>query len=94
MSFKEKLEESIACGYVKKRALAEVDKLSADEIRLLAAMTITYHDSPWSDSQRDLARGTTLVLERPFWWDQSDAEQDARIAAEEAEEEEERDDDE
>lgn len=62
----------LACGYTTEEALEEIEKLEKEDpetIKLLAAMAITYHDSAWSDSQRDMLRGTTEVLERPCYWD-------------------------
>ena len=62
----------LRCGYASKEALAEIDRLEKEDpetIKLLAAMAITHHDSAWSDSQRDLYRGTTEVLGRQCYWD-------------------------
>ncbi|NIP35977.1 MAG: hypothetical protein GWN12_13715, partial [Thermoplasmata archaeon] len=47
----------------------EVGRLPIETVRMLAAMAITHHDSPWSDNGRDLVRGCVEVLGRDYHWD-------------------------
>ena len=58
------LETELKCGYLTVEALAEVDSLSTDQIRRLAAMAVHYFESSWSDSRRDLLRGMACLLRR------------------------------
>jgi len=62
-------KDCIDCGYVSEEALAEVDKLTNEQVKLLAAMAITHHDSHFSDNGLDLVRGSQLVLKREYYWD-------------------------
>ena len=43
-------------------ALAALDRLSPDEVRLIAAAALTMYQSPWSDRGRDLTRCVACVL--------------------------------
>ena len=59
----------IDCGYASEEALKEVGKLTAEQVKLLAAMAITHHDSHFGDNKTDLVRGCKLVLKREYYWD-------------------------
>lgn len=63
------LKRCIDCGYITEEALGEVGRLPIETVRMLAAMAITHHDSPWSDNGRDLVRGCVEVLGRDYHWD-------------------------
>lgn len=57
--------EDAACGYATKVARAEMHALNESDVRRLAAMALTFYESEWSDSQRDLLRGIGSVVRRP-----------------------------
>lgn len=58
------LNEDLKCGYVNAGARQTMTELPLAAIIRLAAMAVTYYDSPWSDSKRDLLRGVASVLRR------------------------------
>jgi hypothetical protein len=60
----ENAAEDEQCGYASVEAFAEVDTLTPEQVRRLAAMAITHHESEWSDRGRDLLRGAASVLGR------------------------------
>jgi uncharacterized Zn finger protein len=59
----------LECGYVGDAALKELATLTPEQRKLLAAMAITHHDSPWSDNTVDLVHGCREVLKREYYWD-------------------------
>lgn len=63
-------ERSLGCGYVTVEALAEVGGMTLRDVRLLAAMALTYRDSRYGDCHDDLQRGLhELTGKQPYWWD-------------------------
>ena len=58
--------EDEECGYAEQAALYEVTTLDTESVRRLAAMAVTFYDSPWSDHAHATLRcGIASVLRRP-----------------------------